>query len=219
MASFFREKYLDEVTSLDVERYKAQRSQKMSPATVNRELACLKHMFNKAIEWGKVKENPFSKVKLFREDNTRIRYLGREEVKALLDACAEHLRPIVINALNTGMRKSEILNLKSNVDLIHGKIYIRDSKSGRPRDVDINQWLADALIEIPKHPRSTYLFCDRDGKQYQNVRRSFETAKRRAWVENLWFHDLRHNLASHLAMAGVGSKTLQEILGQVKTIE
>ena len=214
LASFFRTKYLDEVTSLDVEKYKAQRLQKMSPATVNRELACLKHMFNKAIEWGKVKENPVSKVKLFREDNTRTRYLEKEEVKALLDGCAEHLRPIVITALNTGMRKSEILNLKrSDVDLINGKIYIRNSKSGKPRDVDINQWLADTLIEIPRHPRSPYLFCDKDGRKYKNVRRSFETAKRKAGIENLWFHDLRHNLASHLAMAGVGSETLQEILG------
>ena len=103
----------------------------------------------------------------------------------MLDACAEHLRPIVIMALNTGMRKSEILNLKwSDVDLIHGKIYIRSSKSGRPRDVDINQWLTDTLTEIPRHPKTAYLFFDKYVKLYKNVRRSLETAKRKAEIEN-----------------------------------
>ncbi len=91
LASFFKKKYLDEITSLDVEKYKARRSEKVAPATVNRELACLKHMFTKAIEWGKAKENPVLKVRLFREENKRVRYLEKEEVKALLDACSEHL--------------------------------------------------------------------------------------------------------------------------------
>jgi len=140
--------------------------------------------------------------------------LEKEEVKALLDVCSGHLRPIVIAALNTGMRKSEILNLKwSEVDLIRRKIYIRNTKSGKPRDIDINQWLADTLLEFPRHPSSPYLFCDKKGKPYGSIRRSFETARRKAGIEDLRFHDLRHNLASHLAMAGVGSETLQKILG------
>jgi len=214
LASFFGARCLHEITPLDVEKYKVQRLEKVAPATVNRELACLKHMFNKAIEWGKAEENPTLKVKLLREENKRVRYLEKEETQALLDACSERLRPIVITALNTGMRKSEILNLKwSEVDLIRRKIYIYDTKSGKPRDVYINEWLVDTLLDLPKHPKSPYLFCSEKGKSYGSIRKSFETAKKKAGIEDLRFHDLRHNLASHLAMAGVGSETLQEILG------
>jgi len=214
LASFFRAKCLHEITPLDVEKYKVQRLEKVAPATVNRELACLKHMFNKAIEWDKAKENPTLKVKLLREENKRVRYLEKEETEALLDACSERLRPIVITALNTGMRKSEVLHLKwSEVDLIRRKIYIYNTKSGKPRDVYINEWLVDTLLELVKHPKSAYVFCNEKGKPYGSIRKFFETAKRKAGIEDLRFHDLRHNLASHLAMAGVGSEILQEILG------
>ena len=210
----FRGRYLDDISSLDVEDYKARRLQAVSPATVNRELACLKHMFNEAVEWGKVNENPTAKVKLLREENRRIRYLEKEETEALSGACSEHLRPIVITALNTGMRKSEILNLKwSEVDLLLGKIYLYNTKNGKPRDIDINEWLAETLLKVPKHPESPYVFCNDAGKRYGNVRKSFETAKKKAGIEDLRFHDLRHNFASQLAMAGVGTQILQEILG------
>jgi hypothetical protein len=66
---------------------------------------------------------------------------------------------------------------------------------------------------MPKHPQSPYVFCSEKGKLYGSIRTPFETAKRKASIEDLRFHDLRHNLASHLAMAGVGSETLEEILG------
>ncbi len=73
------------------------------------------------------------KVRFFRADNKRTRCLGKEEVKALPDACADHLRPIIITALNTGIRKSEILKLKwSEVDLIRTEMYICDRKNGGP---------------------------------------------------------------------------------------
>jgi len=214
LASFFATKYLDEISPLDIEEYKAERLKRVAPATVNRELACLKHMFNKAIEWGKADKNPALKVKLLREDNRRVRYLERDEIKALLDACADHLRPIVVTALNTGMRKGEILPLEwSQVDLVRGKIYLYDTKSGKPRDVDINDWVADTLSELSQNRKGPYVFCSEKGKPYGDIKRSFETAKRKAGIEDFRFHDLRHNLGSYLAAEGVGPQILQSILG------
>lgn len=195
LKSLFGAKCLHEVTPLDVEKYKVERLKKVAPATVNRELACLKHMFNKAIEWGKAKENPARKVKLLREENRRVRYLEKEETKALLETCPPHLKPIVITALNTGMRKGEILTLKwSQVDLVHGIIYIHDTKSGRPREVYINEWLLETLLELSEHRRGSYVFCDERARPYGSIRKSFETAKRKAGIEDLRFHDLRHNV-------------------------
>lgn len=129
---FFGGEYLHEITSMAVEQFKAERAKEASHATVNRALACLKCMLNKAIEWGKAEINPAKKVKLFKENNIRVRYLEKEEIKKLLDNASAHLKPILIVALNTGMRKGEILNLKwHDLDFKNSIISIRESKSGK----------------------------------------------------------------------------------------
>jgi len=109
---FFGGRYLYEITPRDIEEFKARRKKTVSPATVNRDLATLKTMLSKAVEWGVLEDSPAKNIKFLRENNSRLRYLEKEEVKKLIDACAEHLRPIVILALNTGMRRGEIFNLK-----------------------------------------------------------------------------------------------------------
>lgn len=139
--SHFGDKFLHRITPLMVEDYKKIRlGERRAKATVNREIACLKCMFNKAILWGKAKENPITKVQLFKEDNTIVRYLSEDERQRLLNACkisdAPYLYPIVILALNSGMRKGEILNLKwGDIDLANRFIHIETSKSGKRRDI------------------------------------------------------------------------------------
>ena len=112
-----------------------QRIKTVTPATVNREIACLKTIFNEAIEWGKVEQNPVRKVKLYQENNRRVRYLESEEIDRLLRECAGHLNPIVTVALNTGMRRGEILNLKwEDVDINQRLIYIIHSKNEEKKE-------------------------------------------------------------------------------------
>ena len=104
----------------------------MSPATLNRELACLKHMFNKAIEWEKMEYNPVRRVKLLREDNARLRYLTCDEIRRLYENCTEHLKSIVLTALHTGMRRGEILKLKwEDVDLDQKIVFVKNTKITR----------------------------------------------------------------------------------------
>jgi integrase len=103
--------YLAGLTAKQVEDYKVKRRQTVKPATVNRELALLKHMCTKALEWGYLKANPLKSVKFLKEPPGRLRYLVQEEIDRLLEACPPHLKPIVVTALHTGMRKSEILGL------------------------------------------------------------------------------------------------------------
>jgi len=136
------DRYLHQITSKMVEDYKRQRKvafsrkmQKMlSPATVNRELSCLKTMFNKAVEWQMVRANPAAKVRLLREPKGRLRFQTEEEAESLVECCADHLRSIVVTALNTGMRLGEILKLKwEEVDFENWIIYVIDSKNGEQR--------------------------------------------------------------------------------------
>ena len=195
------------------------------PATVNRLVATLKHMFTKAVEWEMVEEQTLKrirKVKLLEENNRRLRYLSKEECQNLIKSCDDHLRPIVTTALNTGMRKGEILNLKwDNVDLIHGFILLDQTKNGERREIPVNLTLRETLTELfqgtkdrPRRIDVLYVFYNPPtGKPYQDVKRSFKTALRKAKISDFHFHDLRHTFASHLVMAGQDLTTVKELLG------
>jgi integrase len=214
---FFGNRIICQINPIMIEEYKKMRLTEISPASVNRELACLKHMFNKAIEWDKMDSNPGKKVKLLRENNVRLRYLSSEEATMLFENCADHLKPIVLTALYTGMRKSEILKLKwEDVDLNQRIIFVRYTKNNQVREIPINNLLTDVLKSIKF--KSPYVFCNENGRPYANVRKSFASALRKACIEDFRFHDLRHTFASHLVMSGVDLMTVKELLGH-KTIK
>ncbi|UCE79238.1 MAG: site-specific integrase, partial [Nitrospiraceae bacterium] len=119
----------------------------------NKTINILKHMFTKAVDWDMVESETLKrvrKVKLFKEDR-RLRYLSKEECQSLINACESHLKPIVITALNTGMRKSEILSLKwDNADLKHGFILLDKTKNGERREIPINNSLRTVLKGITR---------------------------------------------------------------------
>ena len=211
---FFSGKCLYEITPLMIEKFKVERGKEVTLATVNRQLACLKSMFNRAIEWGRAKENPVKKVKLFRENNKRLRYLEREEILKLLANCNKHIRPIVVVALNTGMRKGEILGLKwHDIDFKRGIIYLLDTKNGEKREIPINEQVKTALIRVRKHPESPYVFTNKDGQTIKDIRKSFFTTLKKSGILSFRFHDLRHTFASQLVMSGVDLNTVRELMG------
>jgi integrase len=212
--SVFKGKYLYDISSMHIERYRMDRAQEVSQATVNRELATLKNMFNKAIEWHKADHNPVLKVKLFKENNQRVRYLEKEEIEKVLRNSRGILKPIVITALNTGMRKGEIFNIKwHNIDFRRNIINIYDTKNSETRTIPINDMVKTALIRVRKHPESPYVFSRPDGEPIKDIRKSFFTALKKSGIVNFHFHDLRHTFASHLVMAGVDLNTVRELMG------
>ena len=157
------------------------------------------------------------KVKLLKENNRRLRYLSIEECQMLLKACDLHIRPIVTMALNTGMRKGEILGLTwDNVDLKHGFILLEqeDTKNGERREIPINAAVRGALQGVTRRLGVPYVFHDPEtGKPYKDVKKGFNGACRRAGIKDFHFHDLRHTFASHLVMAGQDLTTVKELLG------
>ncbi len=215
----FKGKYLYSITPVMIEKYKANRLKTITPASVNRELACLKYMYTKAIEWGYVKANPAKKVKLLKESPGRLRYLKPEEVDALLKACAIHIRPIVVTALNTGMRKSEILNLRwQEVDLGNRKVTVANAKNNEKRVIPINQTLYKELSALSMEPKNDYVFLGTNGLPVGNIKKGFCGALKRAGIADFRFHDLRHTFGSQMVMQGVDIKTVQQIMGH-KTIK
>jgi excisionase family DNA binding protein len=186
-------------------------------STTNRYLALLGKMMNLAIDWGLLTQNPVARVKFFSEKaNFRETILSLEDEEALLKKCPKRLLPIVKVALNTGMRRGEILGLRwSQVDLAARTIRLSQTKSGRPRVIPINAFLLDILVkQYAKTGYSEFVFPNRaTRKPFQDVKRAFNTAATNAGIEGLRFHDLRHTFASRLVAAGVDLITVKDLLG------
>ena len=203
-----------------VEQYQAKRLKEgKKPATVNKELATLKHMLSKAAEWSMVSEEAIKgalKVKLLQENNRRLRFLSKDESTSLISNCAKHLKPMVVTALNTGMRRGEIFGLTwDRVDLKHGFILLNTSKNGERREIPINTTLRAQFVELAlgNVDGHRFIFHEKDGKPFDSVKRSFLAACTKAGITDFHFHDLRHTFASQLVMAGVDLTTLKELLG------
>ena len=153
-------------------------------------------------------------VKKLKEPPGRVRYLSQEEINRLLRVSAPHLKPIIITALTTGMRLSEILNLKwEEVNLKRKTIVLRKTKNNEVRLIPINGFLFKTLTNLPSLGKSKWLFPGEDGKPMGSVKTAFKTALKRAGIKNFRFHDLRHTFAAYLVMNGANLRTVQLLLG------
>jgi len=223
LSKTFNGKLLSDINPLLIEKYKKTRKdEEAEPATINRELGCLRHMFNMAVAWGKAQNYPFgfgkNKVKFLKEPKGKNRILSEEEEARLLEQVrvttkSQHLEPIIITALNTGMRKGEILNLKwSNVDFKTGHILVEETKNGEIRRVPMNKKLTQTLENAKKVSRGEFVFSE-NGKPYGDVKTGWWTALKKAKIEGFRFHDLRHTFGSRLGMKGYDIKTIAELMG------
>ncbi len=180
-------------------------------------IARLKRMFNLSADWGLIQISPAAKVRLFREDKKRVRYLTEEEEVGLLDACSPQLKRVVLFALHTGMRRGEILGLRwQDVDLKNAVAVIpaERAKGKRNRFIPLNSVAMEVLRELPQPiDRSALVFKNSQGKQWDRLRKHWEYAVFAAGLVDFRFHDLRHTYASRLVMAGIDLAVLRELLG------
>ena len=244
-AHFGEDTRLGNIRYADLETYRNQLRSKLtrhgtlrSEASVNREMSCLHHLFTKAVEWEMVEQNPFGRGKslLLKENNERVRFLSEDEIGRLLAEVNHipHLRRIVVCALNSGMRKGEILSLRWP-QIRNGFIYLTMTKTKNARQIPINDTLAALFDEIKREqrPASEHVFTYRQnehrakegsanrnrlelvriGSQVKDVKTAFKAACKRAGIEDFTFHDLRHTFASHVLMRGASIKDVQELLG------
>jgi integrase len=202
------------MTPLMIETYVTRRAPLRKPATVNHEVATLRHMFRKAQEWGKALENPVKHLRRLRANNRRLRYLSTEEITRLLTVADATLRPIVIAALHTGLRRGELFALTwQDVDFKAGVIRVIYTKNGERRELPMTETCRETLQRIPRRLGADYIFPGKTGEALADIRKRFHTALRKAGITGCVFHDLRHTFASHLVMAGVDLMTIKEFLG------
>lgn len=213
---------LRSITAAMAEAYVANRvAADASASSVNREMTVLKHIMRRAVSWEYLSRNPFldaqgqikDGLRPLKEPPGRTRYLKFDEIDRLLDACAEskspYLRPFVVVALNTGMRRNEILSLtRGAIDWQNRTAHLTDTKNGDARDVHLNDAALDGLKALPARL---------DGRLFpmgpNQLSMLFRRAVKRAQLEDLRLHDCRHTFASYQAMAGVRQPGLQALLG------
>lgn len=209
-------------------------SDRRSPSTVNRYIAVLSHAFTVAMkEWGWVDENPVKKVTKPSEADGRVRYLSDDERERLFAECRKSrqtaLYPIVLLAINTGMRQGEILNLfweeppsppKTGawgvVELDRQRVVLHRTKNGSRRVLPLTAQTIESIQSIPHVGER--VFPSKDRNEALDIRESFTSALQRAGITNFRFHDLRHSAASYLAMSGASMAEIAEILGH-KTLQ
>lgn len=249
----FHDVALEDFTLLEVERWRVGRLKDgIAPATVNRDLAELKAMFTRAVEWGYLKVHPLRHLKMMKADNARIRHLSDDEeerlrrallarderikqgrvranewrsqrgYQALLDLSnsgfADHMTPMVLLSLNTGLRKGEIFTLRwSDVNISASTLTVRadKSKSGKRRHVPLNREAVSVLEAWrAQNPSDELVFPSPvTGEVLNNVQKAWSAVLSDAEVEDFHWHDLRHTFASKLAMRGVDLNTIRDLLG------
>jgi len=192
---------LTEITAGRISAWKAERLAATCPRTkapysaaaINRPLAALRHLLRLARdEWELLPATP--RIRLEREPQGRVRWLEPDDEERLLKACrasrTKHLADVVTVALETGLRKAELLGLTwDRVDLSRGVIRLEVTKSGRRREVPMRQRVYDLLAGLPG-PREGRLWPAR------KIRTAFESAVTAAGLDDFRFHDCRHHYAS-----------------------
>jgi integrase len=214
----FRGMTLRSILPLDVQRWAARRAEEVSPATVNRELSFLRRVFNVALANDLVERNPVKKVRFYRENNARVRFLSDDEEGRLRKAVDPAHWALIAFAVHTGLRQAEQFGLRwVDIDFGNRVLTIPRSKHGETRHVHLSDTALDILQAAPSRLKSPYVFASATGETPLDARnfyhRVFQPALRVARIENFRWHDLRHTFASRLVMRGADIRSVQELMG------
>jgi len=223
LAHFGEETLIGSIRRADVERFKSVRKleptmhgRTRKPATVNRELALLKHLFNWAVDRELLDVSPMVRMKLFRENNARDRVLSADEFERLLAELPEAYRPLCLVAHETGMRQGELVNLTwDRVDLTKGFISLRpeDTKTSEGRRVPLTPRAVKALAGLPRVDGCSLAF-QRRGMRFRYDHKTFQRAKDRAGIQDeVVFHTLRHTFVTNSRRVGVPDVVIMKITG------
>jgi integrase len=184
----------------------------VSVTAVNRDLALIRAMLRKAHEKGWINRVPKVPISMSAE-NKRERILTHSEERSLLTHCTglrEHLRAVVILAVDTGLRKGEILSLeRSHLDFINKRITITvtNAKTERARVVGMTPRIREELLQITEKATGEKLF------EFADIKRAFKTACRAAGLEDFHFHDLRATAITRMIRAGVPHTEVMKLSG------
>ena len=191
---------LNEIDAKTIRDFADMRRKTVSDSTLHRDLAVLRAILNRAREEENLAVLPvFPKVKL---PKGRTRWLTVGEEHRFLNAASARLRVLIAFALDTGGRRSELLNLDWRyVDLANGRITFVETKNGEDRSVRLSDRALRVLLALePKESGPVFTY---NGNAIKDVKTAFDRARKKAGLEDVRFHDLRHTFASRLVQQGL----------------
>lgn len=197
-------------------------SQRLKPGTINSYRTIISCALEQAKVRGYVQKNAAREVPYLKADNKRDRWLRPHETDRLLHFLPDWVRPLAQIALNTGMRVSEVCDMKwANLDFDQRQIRIPHGKNHQTRYVPMNLIVIAAVENarpfVGPGGNSPYVFAnsDHDGKPYtiSGVGKAFKRACRKAGIDGATFHTLRHTFVSILVQRGVPERVIRRIVG------
>jgi len=215
---------MQDVTPKLLEDYKRHRLSVSKTNSVKNHIIVLKAFFNKAVEWGYLKESPAKWLKSVEiTDAKPIRFLTEEEYQRFMEICREKYKkfyPMFYTFIHTGMRKGELLSLEwDDIDLKKGFIHLKSKQGFKPKGIDqktgrakeriipIHEGVIKAINMIPKKGKLVF-------DQHNRPRRILHKIAREAGIKGLTrLHELRHSYASFLLKKGVDIYKIKELLG------
>jgi integrase len=238
LSQVFGNKYFKNITAIDVESYKEKRSSERTnyfvrvnqeseekerrftkPATINRELALLKKIFNLAVGLGKYKgRNPVADAGSMSDKDSYVsKALSEHEAAVFLNACSAETKPIFEFALATGIRIGRILSLRwDQIDIQNRIIFLtRKSTKKETHTLPLSEWALDIIKNKPRHLMSPFVFCHLNGQPFKELRHGFKKALKRAGLDpTIRIHDLRHTYDTWLHARGTPTAIVKDMMGQ-----
>ena len=219
----FAELRLDQLGVSQAERWKLARSRQVSTATLNRELASLKAALSCAVRWKLIPDNPLRRVRPRRSRPvTTVRVLKAEErtrLAAQLRDRNDHVATMTALALNTGMSRGELFRLRWK-DISFGvnaslDVNNRPGQHNRSRKIPLNTTAVEALKawRSARRRRGTLVFPSPSGGRLKSINTAWRTLMNDASIAGFRFCDCRHDFAARLAMNGITTGRITELLG------
>lgn len=206
---------INTIKSVEIEKFKSfLLTDKRGKITANRYIENLSKMFNIAIDNEWLRKNPINKDTKFKKKNYGVRYLHDDEEIELFKHLSGYMRDMVIVALNTGLRRANILNLKwSEISFEFNMLEILENKTNEHIKLPMNNVLIDLFKRLAKERTSEYVFVNpKTNRPYVDIRKTWNKAKKDAGIEDLRFHDLRHTVCTRLIKKGVPLPVVQKIM-------
>lgn len=226
LVPYFGDMLISMITSQMVDEYKIRRSRTgASPKTINNELLNLSHILKMAMRWRYVDRNVVSGVEKMKVVQNMPRFLSETEIERILYFAREsYIYPLLVTALHTGMRKSELLNLKwLDIDFPLGTIMVQSktdwhTKNYKARVLQMTPVLISVLLAHRKLQNAMgfeneYVFTWRGRQIHSGISKSLEGILGQAGIKGVTLHTFRHTFASQLVMAGVPLRDVQELMG------
>jgi integrase len=200
-----------------VRDYRKERhaEKRLTETTLNRDVEVLRHLLYWAVDEGFLTTNPLARIRLVRGRRKPRPVMNVQEESKILATAAPHLAPIIIAALDSGMRRGELLTqLMEHIDFNRRVLLVTHSKTagGEAREIPLTVRLAELLARLA-HNKSHGLVFTFKGRPIKKIKTAWKTAVRRAGIRYSRFQDLRHTFNTRLMEAGVIQDVRKALMG------